>query len=62
MNKHNKKKRKGFNASSMRCPYSGGTVVYRSADGIYHDNSKGMMLYVCSNYRRTKKRVRHVSM
>ena len=50
MNKHNKKKRKGFNASSMRCPYCGGTVVYRSADGIYHDNSKGMMLYVCSNY------------
>ena len=46
MNKHNKKKRKGFNASSMRCPYCGGTVVYRSADGIYHDNSKGMMLYV----------------
>ena len=50
MNKHNKKKRKGFNASSMRCPYCGGTVVYRSADGIYHDNKRGMMLYVCSNY------------
>ena len=59
MNKHNKKK--GFNASSMRCTYCGGTVVYRSADGFYYDNSKGMMLYVCSNYRRTKKRVRHVS-
>ena len=50
MNKHNKKKRKGFNASSMRCPYCGGTVVYRSTDGIYHDNKRGMMLYVCSNY------------
>ena len=43
MNK-NKKKRKGFNASSMRCPYCGSTVVYRSADGIYHENKKGTML------------------
>ena len=34
----------------MRCPYCGKSVVFRSADGIYHDNSKGMMLYVCSNY------------
>ena len=49
MNK-NKKKRKGFNASSMRCPYCGSTVVYRSADGIYHENKKGTMLYVCSNF------------
>lgn len=46
----NKKKRKGFSASQMRCPYCGGTVVYRSADGIYHDNRKGTMLYVCSHY------------
>ncbi len=29
---------------------SGSPVVYRSADGIYHDNSKGTMLYVCSHY------------
>ncbi len=49
MNK-NKKKRKGFNASTMRCPYCGSTVVYRSADGIYRDNSKDTMLYVCSHY------------
>lgn len=49
MNK-TKKKRKGFNASSMRCPYCGSTVVYRSADGIYHENKKGTMLYVCSNF------------
>ena len=49
MNK-NKKKRKGFNATSMRCPYCGSTVVYRSADGIYHENKKGTMLYVCSNF------------
>lgn len=48
MNK--KKKRKGFNVSKMRCPYCGSPVVYRSADGIYHDNRKGTMLYVCSRY------------
>ncbi|MFR1477593.1 MAG: zinc-finger-containing protein [Hydrogeniiclostridium mannosilyticum] len=24
----------------MRCPYCGSPVIYRSADGIYHDNSK----------------------
>lgn len=48
MNK--KKKRKGFNVNQMRCPYCGSHVVYRSADGIYHDNSKGAMLYVCAKY------------
>lgn len=48
MNK--KKKRKGFNVNQMRCPYCGSPVVYRSADGIYHDNRKGTMLYVCSKY------------
>ena len=47
---YKKKKRKGVNASSMRCPYCGSTVVYRSADGIYQDNSNGTMLYVCSKY------------
>lgn len=49
MNKH-KKKRKVNNASSMRCPYCGSTVVLRSADGIYRDNSKDIKLYVCTNY------------
>lgn len=50
-NKINKKKnRKGFNSSKMRCPYCGSHVVYRSADGIYHDNSRGAMLYACANY------------
>ena len=48
--KNKKKKRKGFQAGSMRCPYCGSPVIFRSADGIYHDNSKGMMLYVCSHY------------
>ena len=48
MNK--KKKRKGFERGRMRCPYCGSSVVYRSADEIYRDNSKGTMLYVCSRY------------
>ena len=46
----NKKKKKGINYTSMKCPYCGATVVYRSADGIYKNNHKNMMLYVCSNY------------
>lgn len=48
--KKQKKKRKGIDNKEMRCPYCGARVVYRSADGIYHENKKGMMLYVCSNY------------
>lgn len=49
MKKQNKK-RKGFQAGSMRCPYCGSPVIYRSADGIYHDNSNNTMLYVCRRY------------
>ena len=45
-----KRKRKGFDIRKMRCPYCGGSVVLRSADGIYKDNKKGMQLYVCKNY------------
>ena len=45
-----KKKRKGMKDRAMRCPYCGSTVIYRSAEGIYRDNSRGTMLYVCSNY------------
>lgn len=45
-----KKKRKGFDMGTMRCPYCGGKVTLRSSDGIYKDNSKGTMLYVCSHY------------
>lgn len=48
--KKRKKNRKGFSISQMRCPYCGSPVIYRSADGIYHDNSRGTMLYVCSHY------------
>lgn len=46
----NKSGRKGINYSAMRCPYCGSSVVFRSADGIYRDNSNGTMLYVCSHY------------
>lgn len=49
MNKKTKK-RKGLSAAPTRCPYCGSSVVFRSADGIYQDNSRGMMLYVCSHY------------
>ena len=45
-----KKKKKNTDITRMRCPYCGGSVVYRSADGIYYDNSKNVMLYVCSHY------------
>jgi ssDNA-binding Zn-finger/Zn-ribbon topoisomerase 1 len=34
----------------LRCPYCGAPVHYRSADGIYHANPNGVMLYVCGNY------------
>ena len=46
----NSKKRKGFNMQAMRCPYCGGKVIFRSADGIYNENKYGTMLYVCSHY------------
>ena len=52
------KKRKGFNFNQMRCPYCGSRVVYRSADGIYRDNSRNAMLYVCSRYPRCDAYVR----
>lgn len=48
--KRQNKKRKGISTSQMRCPYCGAPVNYRSADGIYHDNRRGVMLYVCSHY------------
>ena len=44
------KKRKGLNTAPIRCPYCGSHAVLKSADGIYKDNSKNMMLYVCSRY------------
>ena len=45
-----KKKKKANRNKAMRCPYCGAPVILRSADGIYYDNSRDTMLYVCSNY------------
>lgn len=54
MKKTQRKKRKGSGATPgmtiKRCPYCGSPVVIRSADGIYKENSRQTMLYVCSNY------------
>lgn len=50
MKKKNKMKRKVSNLANMRCPYCGSPVVYRTADGIYHENKNNTMLYVCSHY------------
>ncbi len=44
------KKSKKINYDAMKCPYCGAPVHLRSADGIYKDNSKNVMLYVCSKY------------
>ena len=52
------KRRKGMKLIHQRCPYCGAPVVYRSADGIYKENSNGVMLYVCSNYPRCDAYVR----
>ena len=43
-----KKKRAQHNAP--RCPYCGSHAVLKSADGIYRDNERNTMLYVCSRY------------
>lgn len=45
-----KSKNKGYNFSTMRCPYCGAPVKFVSADGIYKENKNQTMLYVCSNY------------
>lgn len=34
----------------MRCPYCGAKVIFRSADGIYRENHRETMLYVCSRH------------
>ena len=44
------KKKQRAQRTSPRCPYCGSTVVYRSADGIYQENKKDTMLYVCSKF------------
>ena len=45
-----KKRKNTSNAITPRCPYCGAMTQLRSADGIYHDNSRDAMLYVCKNY------------
>ena len=45
-----KKRKNTSNAIAPRCPYCGAMTQLRSADGIYHDNSRDAMLYVCKNY------------
>ena len=50
---------KGFEPiPNMRCEYCGAPVVRKSADGIYRENSRGVELYVCSNYPRCDAYVR----
>lgn len=50
MKKHKKVTKKGIIEVPARCPYCGGRVELRSADGIYHENAHNAMLYVCTNY------------
>ena len=35
---------------SGRCLYCSKTIIFRSADGIYKENNRNTMLYVCSGY------------
>jgi len=43
-------KKKRAQSLAPRCPYCGSHSVLRSADGIYRNNDKNAMLYVCSRY------------
>ena len=45
-----RKKKKITAKCAPRCPYCGAVSQLRSAEGIYIDNSKNVMLYVCRNY------------
>lgn len=53
-----KHKKKGIDPTRLRCQYCGGSVVLRSADGVYRKNPNHTMLYVCSNYPRCDAYVR----
>lgn len=55
---NHKTKRKGMQNNAPRCPYCGSHTILRSADGIYIDNSRDTMLYVCKNYPRCDSYVR----
>lgn len=56
--KHANRKKKRIKNEQVRCPYCGSVAVLRSADGIYHDNSRHTMLYVCKNYPKCNSYVR----
>ncbi len=53
----NKKSKRVKNLAPL-CPYCGSHTVLRSADGIYFDNKKHEMLYVCKNYPRCNSYIR----
>lgn len=44
------KKKQRAQRTSPRCPYCGSHSVLKSADGIYRNNSRNTMLYVCSSF------------
>ena len=44
------KKPKRARNQAPRCPYCGNTMLLRSAEGIYRDNSRNTMRYVCRSY------------
>ena len=54
----NRRKRKKVNHPAPQCPYCGAMTHLRTADGIYLDNSRNTMLYVCKNYPRCDSYVR----
>ena len=54
----NRRKRKKVNQPAPQCPYCGAMTHLRTADGIYLDNSRNTMLYVCKNYPRCDSYVR----
>lgn len=41
---------KSIDRTAPRCPYCGSHTILRSADGIYRENARNDMLYVCKNY------------
>ena len=44
------KKNKRKQSCAPRCPYCGSHSTLKSAEGIYKNNSRDTMLYVCKNY------------
>ena len=47
-----KKNKRTSKSMAPRCPYCGSRTILRSADGIYNENRRDTMLYVCKNYPR----------